>query len=79
MERMIIMMLGNDHRNDDHFDSDDKDDEMEAHLPARRVLNDIQVDDHVSPLGWGETKRPGNKYKTSSIGAFQDTACSLIN
>ena len=59
---MIIMMLGNDHRNDDHFDSDDKDDEMEAHLPARRVLNEIQVDDHVSPLVWGETKRPGNIY-----------------
>ena len=74
---MIIMMVGNDHRNDDHFDSDDKDDEMEAHLPARRVLNEIQVDDHVSPLVWGETKRPGNIYKTSSIGAFQDTACSL--
>ena len=63
MERMIIMMLGNDHRNDDHFDSDDKDDEMEAHLPARRVLDEIQVDDHVSPLVWGETKRPGNIYK----------------
>ena len=63
MERMIIMMLGNDHRNDDHFDNDDKEYEMEAHLPARRVLNEIQVDDHVSPLGWGETKRPGNKYK----------------
>ena len=63
MERMIIMMLGNDHRNDDHFDNDDKEYEMEAHLPARRVLNEIQVDDHVSPLVWGETKRPGNIYK----------------
>ena len=73
------MMLDDDHRIDDHFDSDDKDDETEEHLPARRVLNEIQVDDHVSPLGWGETKRPGNKYKTSSIGAFQDTACSLSN
>ena len=74
-----MMMLGNDHRNDDNFDSDDKDDEMEAHLPARRVLNEIPVDDHVSPLGRGETKKPGNKYKTFSIGAFQDTACSLGN
>ena len=63
MERMIIMMLGNDHRNDDHFDNDDKEYEMEAHLPARRVLDEIQVDDHVSPLVWGETKRPGNIYK----------------
>ena len=76
---MMMMMLDNDHGIDDHFDSDDKDDEMEEHLPARRVLNEIQVDDRVSPLGWGETKRPGNKYKTSSIGAFQDTACSLSN
>ena len=77
---MMMMMLDNDRCNDDHFeDDDDKDDEMEEHLPARRVLNEIQVDDHVSPLGWGETKRPGNKYKTSSIGAFQDTACSLSN
>ena len=73
------MMLDDDHRIDDHFDSDDKDDETEAHLPARRVLNEIQVDDRVFPLVWGETKRPGNKYKTSSIGAFQDTACFLSN
>ena len=73
------MMLDDDHRIDDHFDSDDKDDETEAHLPARRFSNGIQVDDHVSPLVWGETKRPGNKYKTSSIGALQDTACSLSN
>ena len=76
---MMMMMLDNDRCNDDHFEDDEKDDEMEAHLPARRVLNEIQVDDHVSPLVWGETKRPGNKYKTSSIGAFQDTACSLSN
>ena len=76
---MMMMMLDNVSRNDDHFEDDDKDDETEEHLPARRVLNEIQVDDHVSPLVWGETKRPGNKYKTSSIGAFQDTACSLSN
>ena len=73
------MMLDDDHRIDDHFDSDDKDDEMEEHLPARRVLNEIQVDDRVSPLVWGETKKPGSKYKTSSIGAFLDTAGSLSN
>ena len=76
---MMMMMLDNGRCNDDHFDSDDKDNEMEEYLPARRVLNEIQVDDRVFPLGWGETKRPGNKYKTSSIGAFQDTACSLSN
>ena len=77
---MMMMMLDNDRCNDDHFeDDDDKDDEMEEHLPARRVLNEIQVDDHVSPLVWGETKKPGSKYKTSSIGAFLDTAGSLSN
>ena len=55
---MMMMMLDNDRCNDDHFEDDDKDDEMEEHLPARRVLNEIQVDDRVSPLVWGETKKP---------------------
>ena len=55
----MMLMLDNDRCNDDHFeDDDDKDDEMEEHLPARRVLNEIQVDDRVSPLVWGETKKP---------------------
>ena len=49
----MMMMLDN-----NHFEDDDRDDEMEAHLRARRVLNEIQVDDRVSPLVWGETKKP---------------------